>query len=219
MKKLNYFAFALFAAFAISCNNDPETPPVQDAPVITAPSVATTVQVGNVVTMTFGVTAPGAVATVSVTSTGGAVTLIDPNPIIGETTGDVVVTYTAPLLDDEYSVTLSVTDAQTPALTTTTAAPVTVTLAASSSSELLVAKFTSAPSLDGEIDDMWNLAQQLVGTASVPTLGARNTYLNSGGAGIEEGLDLFFPYTEASEKDENFTLRSGYFGTDIYFLH
>jgi len=118
MKKLNYFAIAMFAAFAISCSNDNETPPV----------------VGT------------------------------------------------------------------------------------SSSELLVAKFASAPTLDGEIDDMWNLAQQLVSTAEVPTLGARNTYLNSDGAGVEEALDLFFPYNDLSEKDENFTLRSGYFGSDIYFL-
>jgi hypothetical protein len=118
MKKLNYFVIAAFAAFAFSCSNDNETPPV----------------VGT------------------------------------------------------------------------------------STTELLVKKFTAAPVLDGTVDDMWSTAQTLKSTASVPTLGARNTYLNSDGAGFEEDLDLFWPYNAPSEKDENFTLRSGYFGSDIYFL-
>ncbi len=84
-----------------------------------------------------------------------------------------------------------------------------------STTELLVKKFDTAPTLDGTIDDMWATAQRLVGTASVPTLGARNTYLNGDGEGIEEGLGLFFPY---SGEEENFTLRSGYVGNNIYFL-
>jgi Ethylbenzene dehydrogenase len=218
MKKINYYLMSVLIVFAFSCKNNEEVPPVLDAPSILAPSIATTVQVGKVVTMTFGVNAPGKVATVSVTTTGGEAVLISPNPIIGETAGDVVVTYTAPIVNDNYIVTLSVTDAQTPALSATTNATVTVTLGATSSSELLVAKFASAPTLDGEIDDIWNLAQRLVSTAEVPTLSARNTYLNSDGSGVEEGLGLFFPYSEPALKDENFTLRSGYFGSDIYFL-
>lgn len=84
-----------------------------------------------------------------------------------------------------------------------------------STSELLVAKFTAAPTVDGNIDEMWAGAQRLVSTAEVPSLGARNTYLNSDGAGVEENLDLFYPYN--GEKYP-FTFRSGRFGDRIYFL-
>jgi len=84
-----------------------------------------------------------------------------------------------------------------------------------STTELLVASFTAAPTMDGDIDAMWGNAQKLVGTTEVPTLGARNTYLNSDGAGIEEGLGLFFPY---SGEKNNFSMRSGTYGDDIFFL-
>ena len=84
-----------------------------------------------------------------------------------------------------------------------------------SSTELLVKKFDAAPTIDGTVDDMWKTAQRLVGTAVVPDLGPRMTYLNSDGAGVEENLGLFEPY---SGEEENFTLRSGYFGDKIYFL-
>ena len=84
-----------------------------------------------------------------------------------------------------------------------------------SSSELLVAKFTAAPVLDGDIDAMWGNAQTLVSQTEVPTLGARMTHLNSDGAGVEEALGLFAPY---SGETSDFSMRSGYFGDDIYFL-
>ncbi len=84
-----------------------------------------------------------------------------------------------------------------------------------SSSELLVKKFSTAPTLDGTVDDMWATAQRLVGTTEVPTLSARGTYLNSDGEGIEEGLGLFAPY---SGEKYDFTMRAGYSGSDIYFL-
>ena len=67
--------------------------------------------------------------------------------------------------------------------------------AGESTIELLVKKFDAAPSLDGDIDDMWGEAQRLVGDAEVPDLAARGTYLNSDGEGVEEGLGLFDPYT------------------------
>ncbi|MCF6360223.1 MAG: ethylbenzene dehydrogenase-related protein [Cyclobacteriaceae bacterium] len=84
-----------------------------------------------------------------------------------------------------------------------------------SSSELLVKKFTTAPTLDGTVDDMWNTAQKLVSSTAVPAnLGARNTYYNEDGIG-EESLDIF----EAYEGEiNNFTMRSGYFDNNIYFL-
>ena len=84
-----------------------------------------------------------------------------------------------------------------------------------STSELLVAKFTAAPVMDGDIDGMWGNAQKLKSTTEVPTLGARMTYLNSDGENKEEGLGLFAPYN--GEKN-NFTMRSGTYGDDIFFL-
>ena len=62
-----------------------------------------------------------------------------------------------------------------------------------SSSELLVKKFDAAPTLDGEIDEMWASAKRLVSTTEVPSLDARQTYLNSGGQGIEEDMGFVLP--------------------------
>ena len=84
-----------------------------------------------------------------------------------------------------------------------------------STTELLVKKFSAAPSLDGSIDEMWGTAQKLVGTTEVPNLAARGTYLNSDGEGVEEALGLFSPY---SGEKYDFTMRAGYSGSDIYFL-
>jgi len=84
-----------------------------------------------------------------------------------------------------------------------------------SSSELLVKKFTTAPTLDGNVDAMWATAQKLVGAVEVPNLAARGTYLNSDGAGTEENLGLFAPY---SGEKYDYTMRAGYSGDNIYFL-
>lgn len=84
-----------------------------------------------------------------------------------------------------------------------------------STTELLVKKFSSAPELDGTIDDMWSSAQRLVGTTEVPTLAARGTWLNSDGEGVEEGLGLFEPY---SGDQIDYKLRAGVNGDRIYFL-
>lgn len=84
-----------------------------------------------------------------------------------------------------------------------------------SSSELLVAQFASAPTLDGTIDEVWATAQKLESSAVVPNLGARKTHLNSDGEGVEEELGLFAPYDGEEEK---FTMRSGISGDEIFFL-
>lgn len=84
-----------------------------------------------------------------------------------------------------------------------------------SSSELLAKKFTTAPNLDGDIDEIWGTAQRLVSSVEVPQLGPRMTYLNSDGAGVEEELGLFFP---SAGESYNFQMRAGYTATDIYFL-
>ena len=216
MKKLNYFVMAMIAAFAISCNNnneDPPPPPAVADPVIQAPA-GTTAVVNESVDMTFNVTADGKVGEVTVSATEGTAAITSPS-IVGETSGSVVVSYTAPLTDGTYTVTLTVKDQQSTPKTVNSDADVAVTLGPTSSSELLVAKFDTAPVFDGDIDDMWNTAQKLVSSAGVPgTLGARNTYYNEAGIG-EENLDIFEAYGNESY---DFTMRSGYVGTDIYFL-
>ncbi|RLD75847.1 MAG: hypothetical protein DRJ10_14565 [Bacteroidetes bacterium] len=84
-----------------------------------------------------------------------------------------------------------------------------------SATELLVKKFDAAPSMDGEIDDIWGTAQRLTTSAQVPSgLGNRMTYYNAVDLG-EETLDIFEAY---EGETENFTMRSGYVGSDIYFL-
>ena len=84
-----------------------------------------------------------------------------------------------------------------------------------SSTELLVKKFDAAPTLDGTVDDMWASAQKLTSFTEVPSnLGNRKTYYNEDGIG-EENIDIFEAYE--GEKN-NFTMRSGTFGEDIYFL-
>jgi len=84
-----------------------------------------------------------------------------------------------------------------------------------SSSELLVTTFSQAPTMDGEIDDMWNTAQKLVSSLAVPSnLGDRKTYYNEDGIG-EETLDIFEAYEGESS---DFSMRSGTVGSDIYFL-
>ena len=203
---------AALVAFTISCTEDDPPPPIGD-PVITAPT-GTTVMVNNSVDITFTLNVPGTIAEVTVSATGGTA-IVSSASLVGETTGTVVVGYTAPLTDGTETVTLTVKDSQATAKTVTADASVAVTLAASSSSELLVAKFATAPAFDGAIDDMWNIAQKLESAAIVPTgLGSRNTYFNVDD-GTEEALDIF----EAYEGESNaFTMRSGYVGSDIYFL-
>lgn len=84
-----------------------------------------------------------------------------------------------------------------------------------STTELLVANFDTAPTMDGNIDEIWNTAQKLVSTASVPSgLGDRMTYFNEDGIG-EESMDIFEGYEGESY---DFTMRSGTDGSDIYFL-
>jgi hypothetical protein len=213
MKKLNYLVVAMIALFAISCNNDNPPPPALDDPVIQAPT-GTTVEVGKSVDMTFNVTAPGKVGEVTVSVSQGTATVTSPS-IVGETLGSVVVAYTAPLTEGTNTVTLTIEDQQSTPKSANANADVIVTLGPTSSTELLVAKFASAPNFDGDIDDMWNTAQRLVSSVQVPSsLGPRNTYYNESGIG-EENLDIFEAYEDESI---DFTMRSGYVGTDIYFL-
>ena len=215
MKKLSYLLLATFVVFAMSCKNENEEPPAVGDPTVTAPGSATSVVVGKVVTLDFSVTAPGKVATVAAVASAGTAVTVSPNPIIGQTSGVVTVTYTAPLADGPATVTLTITDAQDPAKTASAIANVDVTLGPTSTSELLVATFASAPTMDGDIDDMWNVAQRLVGTATVPSAGARDgaDFNNDGSTPVPAGV--FDPYTDESN---DFTLRAGTNADMIYFL-
>lgn len=217
MRKLSYFMIAMFAIFTIlsieGCNNDNETPKV-NGPVIQAPT-GTSVMVGKVVSLSFQINAEGKIGKVVATASEGTVVLVDPTPIIGQVSGTVSITYTAPLSDGNQTVTITVDDQQATPKTSTANADVSVTLAPESNTELLVAKLPSAPILDGDVDDIWNIAQKLVSTAEVPNLAARGTWLNPDGQGFEETLGLFEPY---SGEKYDFTMRSGYFEDRIYFL-
>lgn len=214
---IKYFFIAAIAIFAFSCadekeNDDPPVP-VHDGPSITAPTGAT-VLVGDVVEIDFVIASEAKIGEVTVSANEGTAT-VDAGGVIGNAEGTVTVIFTAPLIEGDKTVTLVVKDQQTPAKEATSTATVAVTVVEASSSDLLVAQFASAPVLDGTIDDMWSTAQKLESTAEVPSLGTRKTYLNSDGEGSEEDLDLFAPY---NGEQENFTMRSGIYGDEIFFL-
>ncbi len=218
MKKLLYALIAVFAIFVISCKDEKEEPipepPIEiDGPSIVAPS-GTTVLVGGEVDMDFTIAADGNIGEVTVSASEGTAT-VDVGDVIGKTTGTVTVTYVAPLSDGEKTVTLKVKDAQTTPKEATSNATVVVGIKEASDSDLMVTQFASAPILDGQIDDMWITAQKLVSSTTVPSnKGARMTYYNADGLG-EEALDIFEGY---EGEESNFTMRSGIYGEDIYFL-
>lgn len=182
-----------------------------DAPVITAPT-GTEVFVGGEVAMEFAITAAGTIAEVTVAASEGQAT-VDVGDVVGKTSGTVTVTYSAPLSEGDKTVTLTVKDQQSTPKSVDGPATVAVSVKPESSNELLVTQFASAPTLDGQIDDMWITAQKLVSSTTVPSnKGARMTYYNADGLG-EEALDIF----EAYEGEENnFTMRSGIYGEDIF---
>ena len=87
----------------------------------------------------------------------------------------------------------------------------------SSTDELLVKKFSTAPEFDGEIDDVWKEARPLVNSALVSQAGDREITLNgsSGGNTDLEPTDLMDPY---SGESYNYTLRGGHDGEYLYLL-
>ena len=217
MKRFTYYMIAVFAIFIFlgmeSCKHDNEEPSIE-GPIVQAPS-GIIVMIGKEVTLDFQISAPGKIGSVTVSASEGEAVLEDPSAIIGQMSGTASVTYTAPLTDGIKTVTLVVEDQQSTPKSVTVDAEVTVTSAAQSDKELLVAKCPSAPAVDGNIDDLWLIAQKLVGTVKVPLLPARGTYLNPDGEGIEESMGLFEPY---SGESEDFTMRAGYYEDSIYFL-
>ncbi|MCK5679039.1 MAG: hypothetical protein KAH72_11270 [Flavobacteriaceae bacterium] len=82
---------------------------------------------------------------------------------------------------------------------------------------LLVKKFTTAPTFDGEIDDVWKEARPLVNRATVTNAGDRIITLNgsSNGDTSLEPTDLMEPYTGESY---SYSLRGGHDGEYLYLL-
>lgn len=87
----------------------------------------------------------------------------------------------------------------------------------SSTDELLVKKFSAAPTFDGEIDDVWSEARPLLSAATVTPAGTRTITLNSSSGGnlSLEPTDLFDPYSGESYK---YSLRGGHDGEYLYLL-
>ncbi|MDO9275812.1 MAG: ethylbenzene dehydrogenase-related protein [Lutibacter sp.] len=87
----------------------------------------------------------------------------------------------------------------------------------SSTEQLLVKKFTTAPTFDGDIDAIWSTARPLLSVATVSKAGDRLITLNGSSAGnvLLEPTDLFDPYTGESYK---YSLRGGHDGTYLYLL-
>ena len=83
-----------------------------------------------------------------------------------------------------------------------------------STTELLAKKFTAAPELDGQVDEMWSQCQTLEGTTVVPDAGSRGN-ADFNGDGSAGPVGVFDPYTGESN---DFKLRAGTFGDRIYFL-
>ena len=87
--------------------------------------------------------------------------------------------------------------------------------ATSSANELLVAKFATAPVVDGNIDAVWANARPLLNSYNVPSAGIRTVPLNPDGFLNTEPLDLFESYMGESYK---FSLKGGHDGTNLYLL-
>jgi len=87
-----------------------------------------------------------------------------------------------------------------------------------SSDTLLVARFTTAPNFDGEIDAVWDDARPLINKATVTAAGDRIIPLNTINSGTDaslEPVDLFDPFVGESY---NYSLRGGHDGEYLYLL-
>tara|TARA_R110001583_G_scaffold114876_3_gene265361 strand:- start:23851 stop:25092 length:1242 start_codon:yes stop_codon:yes gene_type:complete len=87
----------------------------------------------------------------------------------------------------------------------------------SSTEELLVKKFSTAPTFDGDIDEVWSEARPLLNAAYVSPAGDRTITLNGSSNGdlSLEPTDLMDPYTGESYK---YSLRGGHDGENLYLL-
>ncbi len=152
-----------------ACDKD-DDPTVAARPTITVPT-GTTVQVGNETTLAFSVNAPGNVKTITVQASAGTASITNLNDLTGKTSGTVNVAYTAPATAGSQTITLTVNDAQSPSLTATEAATVSV---------------TEAPVVEKPIVEVLNSAN---GTGTV-TWTADNIYILRGFVYVNDGQTL-----------------------------
>jgi hypothetical protein len=82
---------------------------------------------------------------------------------------------------------------------------------------LLVKKFSTAPTFDGDIDEVWSEARPLLNAATVTPAGDREITLNGSSNGnlSLEPTDLMDPYTGESY---SYSLRGGHDGEYLYLL-
>lgn len=113
MKKLLLFSFIAAGAIVSSCTNTDD--PALGNPTLAGPANITEVQVGQEATINFVVTAQGKIGSLSVTATSGTASIVDPGSHTGSTSATVAVLYTAPDAAGTQTVTLNVTDQQSPA--------------------------------------------------------------------------------------------------------
>lgn len=98
-------AFAVMVTSFLACDDDEATP---EGPSITTPAV-TNVQVETAADVTFAVTIPGGYKSMSATATGGTA-VKKSEPAAGQTSGNVVVTFTADATAGAGTVSITVTD-------------------------------------------------------------------------------------------------------------
>ncbi|MDX2306021.1 MAG: hypothetical protein NW226_24640 [Microscillaceae bacterium] len=130
MKKFSLlFALILGLFFFTSCEDDDDTttPTVLDEPTI-GTATGTTIQAGTTANVTIPITAPGGLASVTVSATAGTATVTAGSFTVGATTQQsVVVSYTAPATAGNQVINVTATDQQSPAQTETGAVVINVT--------------------------------------------------------------------------------------------
>jgi len=159
MKKFTQFLFVTLTLVSVSCNkgNDPIVPAVDD-PVVTAPT-GITVQVGNSVDLAFIVEAPGKIALVEVVASSGVVSG-DFSSLTGQTSGTVMVNYTAPATAGSQTITVTVTDQQASPKKAIVSANVMVSENMAISNEVVSVSITADATWTA--DRIWELASKVV---------------------------------------------------------
>ena len=107
MLRLAVPVFFILPFVLSSCDDDEATP---DGPIVSAPSSVTNVQISTATDLSFNVTVPGGYKSSTATASGGSAA-IKSEPAVGETSGAVVVTFTAGTTIGAGSAILAVNDA------------------------------------------------------------------------------------------------------------
>lgn len=119
MKKLNAYFLILMMGLSLftACKDDDSPEPGAnefDRPDLTIPTTGLAVQIGQTATFTVGIQADGEIAAIEVSADNGTAELTNEDALIGQTSGNAKITFTAPETAGTAMVTVSVTDAQNP---------------------------------------------------------------------------------------------------------